>query len=43
MEHIIRIWKLKRPNDDDDDAIEYVIGSIIAFVAIVLGYAYHVG
>jgi len=46
MERIIsRVWKLKRSggDDDDDDDIEYIIGSIIAFLAIVGGYAYHVG
>ncbi len=38
-----RIWKMKRPKSDDDDDIKYIIGSTIAFVAIVGGYAYHVG
>jgi hypothetical protein len=37
-----RIWKLKRPKSDDGDDIKYIIGSTIAFVAIVGGYAYHV-
>jgi hypothetical protein len=45
MENVIsRIWKLKRSgNDDDDDDIEYIVGSIIVFLAIIGGYAYHVG
>ena len=44
MEYVLlRIWKLKRPKRDDDDDIEYIIGSIIVFVAIAVGYAYHVG
>jgi hypothetical protein len=43
MEYVVlRIWKLKRPKKDDDDDLEYIIGSIIAFVAIVAGYVYHV-
>jgi hypothetical protein len=44
MDYVLsRIWKLKRPRNDDDDDVVYIIGSIIAFVAIVVGYAYHVG
>jgi hypothetical protein len=44
MEYLpLRIWKLKRPKRDDDDDIEYIIGCIIVFAAIVGGYAYHVG
>jgi hypothetical protein len=44
MEHVLsRIWKLKRPKRDDDDDLDYIVGSIIMVVAIVIGYAYHVG
>jgi hypothetical protein len=41
MEYVLRIWKLKRPKRDDDDDLEYIIGTIIAIVAIVLGYVRH--
>jgi hypothetical protein len=43
METISRIWKLKRSGNDDDDDIEYIVGSIIVFLTIIGGYAYHVG
>jgi len=44
MEYALsRIWKLKRPKNDDDDDLEYIIGTVIAIVAIVVGYLRHVG
>jgi hypothetical protein len=43
MEYVLRIWKLKRPKRDDDDDLDYIIGSIIVVVALVIGYARHVG
>jgi hypothetical protein len=41
MEYVLRIWKLKRPNNGDDDDLEYIIGAVIAMVAIVVGYVRH--
>jgi len=41
MEYVLRIWKLKRPKRDDDDDMEYIIGTIIALVAVVVGYIRH--
>jgi hypothetical protein len=43
MEYVLRIWKLKRPKRDDDDDLDYIVGSIIMVVAFVIAYAYHVG
>jgi hypothetical protein len=45
MEHVLsRIWKLKRRRRrDDDDDLEYIIGAVIVAVALIVGYAYHVG
>jgi len=44
MEYALsRIWKLKRPKNDDDDDLEYIIGTAIAIVAIVVGYLRHAG
>jgi len=43
MEYVLsRIWKLKRPNNADDDDLECIIGAIIGIVTIVVGYAKHV-
>jgi hypothetical protein len=43
MEHVLsRIWKLKRPKNDDDDDLEYIIGTTIAIVAIIAGFLRHV-
>jgi|APPan5920702856_1055754.scaffolds.fasta_scaffold803748_1 hypothetical protein len=42
MEYVLRLWKLKRPNNGDDDDLEYIIGTVIAIVAIVAGYVRHV-
>ena len=41
MEYVLRIWKLKRPKRDDDNDLEYIIGSIVVVIAIVIGYAHH--
>jgi hypothetical protein len=42
VEHVLsRIWKLKRPKNDDDD-LEYIIGTTIAIVAIIAGFLRHV-
>ncbi len=32
MEYVLRIWKLKRPKRDDDDDLDYIVGSIIMVV-----------
>jgi len=43
MEYALsRIWKLKRPKNDDDDDLEYIIGTTIAIVAIIVGFVRHV-
>ena len=43
MEYVLsRIWKLKRPKNDDDDNLEYIIGTTIAIVAIIVGFLRHV-
>jgi hypothetical protein len=43
MEYVLRIWKLKRPKRDDDDDLDYIVGTVIAIIALILGYARHVG
>jgi hypothetical protein len=42
MEYILRLWKLKRPNNGDDDDLEYIIDTVIVIVAVVVGYVRHV-
>jgi hypothetical protein len=42
MEYILRRLKLKPPDDGDGDVLEYIIGAIIALVAVAAGYVKHV-
>ena len=43
MEYILHITKFKRPRRDDDDDLDYIVGTAIVLITFIINYAYHVG
>jgi hypothetical protein len=43
MDFILPLLKFKRPKRDDDDDLDYIVGTAIVLITFIINYAYHVG